>query len=126
MGGGGDNRRSAKGKREVTLPSPQPFSTSAIRRRGLAGASCKNRKTGYTTSVARNSYLTNKPEATMSSFHQCSGKESRKKDLRSLRSHLGIKHGTSRTEGCALTNCANPTSLQSVPFRTFLVQSISI
>ena len=68
------NRRSAKGKREVTLPSlpsplpfslpsPQPFSTSAIRGRGLAGASCKNQKTGYTTSVAGNSHLTNKPEA---------------------------------------------------------------
>ena len=73
-GGRGGRRRSAKGKREVTLPSlpsplpfsfpsPQPFSTSVIRRQGLAGASCKNKKTGYTTLVARNSHLTNKPEA---------------------------------------------------------------
>ena len=82
-GGEGKRRRNAKRKMEVTLPSlpsplpfslpsPKPFSTSAIRRRGLAGAFCKNKKTGYTTSVARNSHLTNKPEATMSSFHQCS------------------------------------------------------
>ena len=55
-----------------SLPSPQPFWNSAIRMRGLAGASCKNTKTGYTTSVARNSHLTNKPEATMSSLQQCS------------------------------------------------------
>ena len=73
-GGGGEGRggevRKGKGKSlfllspvpsPFSLPSPQPFSTSAIRRRGLAGASCKNRKTGYTTSVARNSHLTNKP-----------------------------------------------------------------
>ena len=82
-GQGVDNRRSAKGKRQVTLPSlpsplpfslpsPKPFSTSAISRRGLPGASCKNKKTGCTTSVARNSHLTNKPEANMSSLQQCS------------------------------------------------------
>ena len=32
----------------------------------------KQKKTGYTKSVARNSHLTKKPEATMGSFHQCS------------------------------------------------------
>ena len=43
-----------------------------------------------------------------SSYLKLHGKErSQKKDLRS---YLGIKLGTSRTEGHALTNCANPSS----------------
>lgn len=42
------------------------------------------------------------------------GKErSRKKNSRS---HLGIELGTTRTEGCPLTNCANPFSLQSLAY----------